>query len=84
MKNDRRKSTLLTSIFGIIVAAVLSTVIALSVASAAMKDHMEEARIHKGVEELTAAFVAREVYEVQLENIRRSLKRIETLLEGNR
>ena len=49
-----------------------------------MKDHMEEARIHKGVEELTASFVSREVYEAQLENIRRSLTRIEKLLESGR
>ena len=83
-KNDRRKSTLLTSIFGIVVAAVLSTVIALSVASAAMRGHMEEGRIHKGVEELTASFVSREVYEAQLEDIRRSLTRIEKLLERGR
>jgi len=80
MKNDRRKSTLITSIVGIVLAAVISTVIALSVATAAMDTHMENMKIHRDYEALSKDFMPREVLELNLAGLAIGIRRIEVEL----
>lgn len=80
MKRDRRKNTLVTSIVGIVLTAVISTVIAVSVATAAMKSHMESAKIHRDYEALAADFMPREALQLNMTALSESIRRIEIKL----
>ncbi len=80
MKNDRRKSTMVTSIVGIVTAAVISTVIALSIATAAMDTHMDDAKIHRDYEALAKDFMPREALELNMASLSESIRRIEIKL----
>ena len=66
-----------SSAFGILVAAVLAGVVAINVAEARINAHMREARIHKGVEELSQVFVPRETLKLELKIVEGRLGSIE-------
>ena len=75
------------ALIGIFVAVALSGLVAFSVATGQMNNHVQEVRIHKGVEELTADFMPRESLDIQIqalidqtESLKKQISRMESIL----